>query len=343
MTMGSSTALVAKVRGRFGKYLNPIQLHNMVQETDTAGVLRCIRAIVGPDAGPFDDVVSCERELESWKRRRNAELLHFLDTKERDFIQSFLVQDELLELQRFLRVLQRQNREEQMSFVLHSIYANTLNLTTDTTVDVAAYLATLQDKAYYRLLEPMVLNDTKAKDLNFDTLSVNSARWYYHRLREEAKSFSGNRAKVLNDFLGVMIDLRNLTRIFHVKKFVPQEDAFLQLQMIDGGKSIHGKELDTLVAQPLAMFLEQMEKTPYHALFEGGEVEYSFLPIATQRYLYHFCQRIFRTTGDGLLAALCFIVMLQGRMAEIRRILEAKSLGFKEEQMIQYLIEWRTE
>ena len=67
------------------------------------------------------------------------------------------------------------------------------------------------------------------------------------------------------------------------------------------------------------------------------------MPVARQRYLYQRCRKIFSLTDDGLLAAVCFIHMLNGRIAEIRRILEAINLGWKEEQMVQYLIEWKTE
>lgn len=341
--MGSDTALVTKLRGRFGKYLNPQQLSRLLEETTLEGAFRVLREIVGKDIGDFHDVRTGEQRLEAWKRQRNDELLTFLDAKQKQFLHSFFMEDELLELQRFLRVLQRDNRKEQLLFIQHSIYADTLHLTADTSISVPAYLSTLKEKPYYRLLEPIVQNDVDTGSIDFDSLMVNFNRWYFHRLRREAKDIGGKTAVVLDDLLGTMIDLRNITWIVHTKRFLRDEDPYLAMQMVPGGKILYGKTLENVVSLDLPAFTVWLRQSPYRSLIEGGKEDYSFLPIARQRYLYRRCRKIFSLTDDGLLAAVCFIHMLNGRIAEIRRILEAINLGWKEEQMIQYLIEWKTE
>lgn len=341
--MGSDTALVTKLRGRFGKYLDPQQLYRLLEETSLEDAFRVLRAIVGEEIGDFRDVRTCEQCLEAWKKQKNDELLTFLNAKQKQFLHSFFMEEELLELQRFLRVLQRDNRKEQLSFIQHSIYVDTLRLSADTSVRAQAYLTTLKDKPYYRLLEPIVRNESANEAIDFDSLMVNFNRWYFHRLRREAKEIGGKSAAVLNDLLGTMIDLRNITWIVHTKRFLRDEDPYLAMQMVTGGKILYGKTLENAVHLDLPAFTVWLRQSPYRGLIEGGKEDYSFLPIARQRYLYQRCRKIFSLTDDGLLAAVCFIHMLNGRIAEIRRILEAINLGWKEEQMVQYLIEWKTE
>lgn len=336
--MGSDTALLAKLHGRMGKYLRGDQLEAMLDASTVDAVFALVRPIIIPDAEDFHSIDACEQELEKWRIRRTRELMRFMSEKERAFFRRFERAPELRELKRYLRVLSRGDVLEQSNFVAHSMYQVELKLEVDPSLRIPPYIETLRDLPYYRILEPAAEGGEDAID--FDILDLNLDRWYFHTLLQAAKDLpravqSGARA-----LLGSMIDMKNLKRIFHAKKFAPEEETYLGLHLIEGGHVVRGRVLERLLSGDLQALNRWVRSSPYHRLFEQELASVAaFMPIIEEQIIYGLCRKLMRTTHSGLLAAMAFSELLSLRVKDIRRILESKEIGLEREKIRPYMTE----
>ena len=337
--MASDEALVTKLRGRFGDFLDAAQLDEILEEPDTDGELNQIRKILGQATESFDDVGAAERVIEKWFRMKSRELLHFLGEKERRFYETYLVSGEMIELRRFLQLLQRGERAEQLPFVFHCVYTERLHLPLDESITIEEYLATLSDLPYFRVLEPFLASGVSAETMDLNVLNINMDRWYFHQLLRETRAMNRSTARELKDLIGMRIDLRNIQWIYHVKQFEPSQNDYLPVQMVEGGKYVIGETLQRLIGNDLSALVDWLRTSHYKALPEQDGTEMPYMPITIQRILFDHCRHVFRRTTNGLVATICFTIMLSARVAEVRRVLEAKNLGMSKEQILPYLVE----
>ncbi|MDD7592644.1 MAG: V-type ATPase subunit [Peptoniphilaceae bacterium] len=338
--MGSSNALITKLRGRYGQNLRRDLLDAILAEDTLEGVLKHIRREFAPEAENVNTIEEAELALERWQVRKNRELLRFMSGGDRAFFALFLQEMEIQELLRFLRVFARKNPSEQTAFVLHSLFEHRLKMPPDPQMSVRTYLERLVRKPYFRILEPLMQRSEEAID--FDTLDLNLNRWYFHTLRQEAKGLHGDERKGVLALVGSMIDFKNVNRIVHVKRFARSEEPYLRLQMIEGGRLIQGPVLERLLQGATETVEGYLARSPYAGLLnEEGHLD-AFLPIREQQVRYRLAWRFFRRTESGLLAALSYASLQQYRMNDLRRILEGRAIGMDGTSLWPYMTEQMT-
>lgn len=335
--MDANAAIRSKTRALAGEYLGAEDLDHILSAQDLAECLERIRSVYPIDPEEPADATAFQRALVLWYNQELGDLLPYLTTKEHRFFRDYLLIGELDELRRYLELLRSGEELDRLHFVRQAAYADLLHFEKGRSEHLIDFLKKQRGRPYFRALEPYTRGNLAKEALDLKILELNLDRWYYHTLFHDLEGL-GQAGEGLRAYYGVVIDLRMIRLLLHGKLLHQHDSNYWSAYLMDGGKLVKNGQAQLLLELDFRSMERWIEKSPYRSLLEGGHIS-PFTPIQEQRILHRMAHQGFHRERHNLLAAFYFAELLQGRMRDLRRIIEAKELGLEKEEIRPYLVE----
>lgn len=280
-------------------------------------------------------VKDLESLVENKGREKLNSLKYYMDDKEKSFFNAYLIHDEIGELRSYLGILMRTDRESLFRFVESSPFKNSLKFSSDKDVLTARYLKTLEDKPYFRILEPYLNLDDSLLNKRELYINLNLEKWYFYNLRKQLKLMSGEKA--LKNLISEEIDWFNIKWIYRAKKYRNLDSITITSLTIQGGKVFKGEKLKELSKNKADFLIQEVLSSKYGKWLDSSEMDY-FLDIAGQRYFLELTRKAMHQRSSPIMKAICYSLILKSELVDLARIAEGKSLGFDWNKISKYLI-----
>ncbi len=329
-------ALKTKVMGKMKKLMNQDDWFRLLDLETTEEVMDAVNRREGREGEEKEKILSFDHHLHAKEEKELRSLTYFMNDHEKEYFKIFLLEGELEEIIQYLRLLIKTQRQHQVAFVEGSPYRDSLKLSTDQEIELGDYLRRLENRPYYRVLEPYALREYELGDLMI--LDTNLKRWYYGTLKKTSQGLRKETQKIIDMMISRRIDLehiRILTAYLHRKDW--DSNAFSALLM-DGGKEFPRAEVQKLMEKSEEDLVRQIREGAYSRLLgQEDHVSSSFF-IRADRAQYEFYRKLLRKTDNAMIRVLCYTHLLQCEGKDIARILEAKDIGTADELIEQFLI-----
>lgn len=283
-----------------------------------------------------------ESKLKERSDRRISSLKYYMDKRSRDFVEAYLLKEELDDLRIYIGLLVKTDRSDLNNFVDRSPYSELLNFSRDMDIECKVFLKSLVKRPYYRILEPYTEKSEEEIKKEEIYLSVNLEKWYFQNLRNKLKALKNDELKKL---VAGQIDWANIQWIYRARNFRDLDPMTIGALIIEGGLYFSRdklREISSSAGGSRGEILDFFNKSPY-AKKTGRLESMSFFTIIRQRYFIRPAERMIYASKDSLSRAVSYIILQEAALADFCRIAEAKSLNLPEDKLEDYLIYSRKE
>ncbi len=268
-------------------------------------------------------------------RDRCQSLRHFMDKKEKDFFDSYRMEDELQALRIYLGLLLQTDRTDLISFVDLSPYKEVLKLSTDRYIETGKYLKTLEGRPYYRIIEPYTqLKDEDLSKREF-YLSVNLEKWYFQNLSRQLKAMP--KEKDLKRFISEEIDWANIQWIYRARRYRELDLLTVSTLTIEGGREFNRDSLKEACRLSPEEVLNIFLDSRYGDSVLGKD-PVGFFDIGRQRYMAQRAKKLIYEKSSPLAKAIAYLILSEAQISDLCRLAEARSLNLADKDLVNYLI-----
>lgn len=283
----------------------------------------------------LESLADFEMALKDKGEERCRSLRHFMDKRERDFFDSYRMEDELQALRIYLGLLLQTDRTDLISFVDLSTYRDVLKFSTDRNIEAAKYLMSLEDRPYFRIIEPYTkLRDEELSKREF-YLSVNLEKWYFRNLIQQLKAMP--KEKDLKRFISEEIDWANIQWIYRAGRYRKLDLLTVSTLTIEGGREFSHERLKKACRLSPDELLKEFLNSSYGKVISDKD-PVGFFDTGRQRYMAQRAKKLIYQRSSPLSKAIAFLVLSEARISDLCRMAEAGSLGMKDKDLVNYLI-----
>ncbi len=329
-------ALEAKVHGLYGK----LRFSESAKYLLKGGALDFRSRVLQEEGIPASKIKSesladFEMAIKEKGEERCQSLRHFMNKKEKDFFDSYRMEDELQALRIYLGLLLQTDRTDLISFVDLSPYREILKFSTDRNIEAAKYLRSLEDRPYFRIIEPYtLLKDDELTKREF-YLSVNLEKWHFQNLIRQLKAMPGE--KDLKKFISEEIDWANIQWIYRARRYRQLDLLTVTTLTIEGGREFNRERLKEACQLSPDEVLQKFLKSRYGDSVLGKD-PVGFLDIGRQRYMARRAKKLIYGRSGPLAKAVAFLVLSEAKVSDLCRMAEARSLNLADKDLVNYLI-----
>lgn len=336
---GNNHALGTKTRALYGKLIDNDQYSALVQTKNRREMLALLASYPAySDMQVSGSASAVEAELYRIRRDNVNSIFYFAKRDEQEFLEAYQLTEELSELKDYLRVLLFTDHKTLFTFVEHSAHAEELHFSADPDTEVDAYLRTLVDRPYYRVIEPYLGDEIASLRKRNYTLELNLDRWYYDNLFKEMKDLPKSAQKDLKDYIGKKIDLINLQWLYRLKTYHADDAIVQQTVATDGGKQFKPSDLKELMDMNREAFLGWLNTTTYRGLIVDDKKRDYEWDLRSNRWRLQMLKSLFRKPQATIVSAIAYMELTQIEVINLTRILEGLDLKLPAADIRAFLI-----
>lgn len=275
-----------------------------------------------------------ELSLQRYKLAQIQKLSHYLTDDYKKYINALLLEFEIADIKKILRVLQRKEGYENLNskFVIMN---NDPNFKIDSSTDIPTFINSLKNTKYYRVLKTY---EDEENDVILFYMEMNLDRLYYSNLVDISKSFNDEDKEAVKEILGRKIDLLNIIWIYrglNYYKLLPEE--LINFCILGGCKLNYDNLRKLCYSESLQDFINEILKTEYKFLFDGTNTNI-YMDRRSNRYLYYKAKKEFSKSAFNMGKLLSYLVLLDAEIKDISAIMETTRFNIAFEETLKYLV-----
>lgn len=321
---GNLIALNAKLPKIYSEFLDYDDFYKLSKMDNLKDSLTYLKTNIFKDLDPLSDIYEVESFLRNYKTSEVERLQHYLSSKYRDFIKSYLMDGEIQKIKYILRAIKIGKNPNIESLNIKGKNIEFKN------VSLKEFVDNLKDTDYYDILKNYVSED----ESTLFYMEMNLDKYYYQGLVDSAKVLSKIDREEFLETIGTKIDILNIIWIYRAKKYfmlIPEEIFNFT---IFGGSFTSEKLLNFTYLRE-EEFIEEIKKTKYAFLFD--EESDSDMNKKAERYELLNAKKVFRKSrGIGKLMA--YLVLLEKEIKDIEILLESARFNLPPGDKLRHLI-----
>lgn len=276
----------------------------------------------------------CEVEMQRYKINNLKKLSHYLTDDYKKFIKAFLLQYEIADIKRILRVLQKKQGFESLDKKI-LIMNHDKNFKIDKDMNIPEFIGTLKKTRYYKLLRSY---EDETNDVVLFYMEMNLDKYYYSNLIDISKNFSEEDRKCVKNLLGRKIDILNINWIYRGLKYYHLLPEELINFCILGGCEFGYDDLKKLCySDNIDEFVEEIKRSEYKFLFDSSNTDI-YMDRRSNRYLYYIARKEIPRNSFTIGKFLAYIFLLDYEVKDIGAIMEAIRFNISFEETLNYLV-----
>lgn len=335
--MAGSKALTVRARALYGHLTDEKQRTFLIESRGIQEFFeRCEKILDLPEHVNGRSLIDFEIAVQKREREDERSLRHFMDFKERNFFDAFLLYDEIEDLKLYLRLLLHTDRSGAFEFLKKSELARAMEWEIPADAPASKFIEKLTDRPYYRVFVPYAgQKDAELLD-KLEYIEINLDRWYYSNLMRNARALPRSVQESMKRMIATSIDLDNILRIQQIReKDTPS--ASNALLLTTGGRRLRYDVAVSLIEGDKRRFADWIQNSAYWELAgEDEPVDYRYL-LKRRRFEAREMRRLLRIS-EGIPAAVACRHLLRVDRNDLIRIAEGVELGLKPDEIRDYLV-----
>ncbi|MEW9123662.1 MAG: V-type ATPase subunit [Thermotaleaceae bacterium] len=194
----------------------------------------------------------------------------------------------------------------------------------------------LRQSPYYLVLSPLLQEE---EDKRLFHMEMHLDIQYFCRLQEQSVKLGKEDRRLLEEILGVQVDLLNLQWIYRGIRFYGLSPEELFNYMLPGGQNYGFRKIKELCyAKDERDFIQRLGESPYDFLFDNQQTQDIFMERRIARYFYFLFQKYKKHEKMNMGEAMIYIHLLEYQRRDIISMIEAIRYGLEEDEVKRYLI-----
>lgn len=330
------SAVNAKIDKMYSNFLDDTDYINLAHLDNVNEIVNYLKdnSEIGELLIPHNRTDEAELSLQKYKLTQIRKLSHYLTDDYKKYINALLLEFEIADIKKVLRVLQRNEGYEDLSskFVIMN---NDPNFKIDSSTDIPTFINSLKNTKYYRVLQSY---QEEENDVILFYMEMNLDRLYYSNLVNISKGFTNDDKIAVKNILGKKIDLLNIIWIYRGLKYYKLLPEELINFCIFGGCNLKYDDLRELCySENLDEFVNKILNTEYKFLFDATNTDI-YMDRRSNRYLYYIAKKEFSKSTFTMGKLLSYIVLLDAEIKDISAIMETTRFNISFEETLKYLV-----
>lgn len=278
--------------------------------------------------------VNLETILGKFRRIEVENLLHYFSGDYKEFLKTFLVEEEINDLSLIIRKL---SREESLDGIkdrfIHSELFETLDfddLLTATSIDQLS--KKLKGTAYYSGLNNLTKEDALKRDFHTE-MKLYMA--YYRSLFDRAEKLDKEDRNAAKEIIGFKIDLLNIQWIFRALKYYSISSEEIFIYSLEGGKIIDYSKLKKLCySQSIDEFKGMVQDFLKYDLFKNLNDAEMDINVVIDYYMFDYLKtKKYHNIG----IVISFVYLLDIIVNDLTSITEGIQYNVPKDKLKEYL------
>lgn len=267
-----------------------------------------------------------------------SKLQHYFSAGYRAFFLALMRRFEVEQIKIFLRGMQNDDPLDPLkleSILLHRTGEDNPIFRFESRTSIPAYIENLRDTPYFEVLSPYA-DDTGPGRLYYMEMLLD--KYYFKQLRIAARGLQKKDREIVEQNLGIDIDLKNIEFIYRGKRFyhlLPEEMINLA---IDGGWRVKSDFIRKLAYAPLEEIRELILDSNYRFLFESEEDVDLEMFRSLRRYQYRTFEKHSHSMQKDIHLMLSYLHLTEYEIRDTIAILEGRRYQMEKIEINDYLI-----
>lgn len=289
----------------------------------------------------FEDVsssdslrVSLETVISRLRKIEIENLLHYFSGDYKEFMKTFLLEEEINDLSLIIRML---SREEPLEGIKERFIHSELFTSLDfddmlTAKSVEQLIKKLKGTIYYNGLRNLTKDDALSREFHIE-MKLYAA--LYKMLFETAEKLDKEDQKAAKELIGFRIDLLNIQWIYRALKYYKILPEEMFIYSLEGGKSIGYKELKKLCSsKSIDEFIKLVNNYLEYDLFKDLNDAEIDINVVIDSYMFNYLKN---KSYYNISAAISFIYLLDTVINDLTSITEGIQYNVPKEKLKGYL------
>ncbi|WP_313346214.1 V-type ATPase subunit [Sedimentibacter sp.] len=244
-------ALETKIATKKGHILNNKDWKKYIESDSVEKLAELLKN--NPEIGKvFKDInnteserVNLETALSSLRKFEIENLLHYLSGDYKEFLKTFLIEEDIKDLSLVLRKLSRGESSEGIKErFIHSKMFTCLNFEEILTAkNIEQLIKKLKGSIFYNGIKNISNNDVLNREFHFE---MKLYLVLYKSLLERAEKLDRNDSKTAKDIIGLRIDLLNIQWIYRAIKYYNISSQEIYFYSLEGGNILDNDKIKNL-------------------------------------------------------------------------------------------------
>ena len=325
----SSKAIMAKAKAMYGKRLTKEQYKEMMYKKTVAEVADYLRSetAYADDLSTIVPSTIHRGQLENMLQKvyfdHYNRLINFTPLEDSGYYSYLIRQVEINQIMKMIRLLNSNRAEDYITqypeFMDRYASFNLMHLAKVRSFD--DLLAVLKSSHYEALL--MKFRPVGDAPIDYTACEMSLMGNYYLTVELAIdKSFTGKTKKDLHEIFDTIIELKNITSIYRLKKYFPNASyEYIKSHLLPRWNRLPQRTLDELIrTKDSAEFIKKLTASPY-ARFLGAK-DYVFIEYSASCIRYNMCKRYLRFSTEAAVAFTAYMVLSEMEFANIACIIE---------------------
>lgn len=283
------------------------------------------------------EIEDIEKYLKGNYVKNFEKLAHYFYSDYKEVVKILFMRYEIEDLKTIIRSKYRNKTPEEIKkFIMYENKLSSFNY--DDIVkekDIEGVIQSLKNTRYFKYVYPLVnVIDEKGLFALETTLDFK----YFSRIRDIVKKINKTDASIVQEAIGVYIDLLNLQWIYRGMKFYKISKEELFNYIIYDGYKLNNKVLKELCyAENIEQFIEMLRGTGYGKIFrEIKNVDY-LLEIEILNYIKSRYLKIYKSGKMDISVLISFLEISSIQIRDIVSILESKRYTSDRNEVLKYI------
>lgn len=278
--------------------------------------------------------INLETVISRLRKIEIENLLHYFSGDYKEFLKTFLLEEEIKDLSLIIRKLSREESLEEINerFIHSELYTSLDFDDLLTSKSVEQLIKKLKGTIYYNGLRNLTKDDALRREFHIEMKLYVAL---YKMLFETAEKLDKEDQKASRDIIGLRIDLLNIQWIYRALKYYKISPEEVLIYSLEGGKNIDYKQLKNLCySKSIDEFIRLVNIYLEYDLFKDlNDVEID-INVVIDSYMFNFLKsKSYHNIG----IAISFIFLLDTVINDLTSITEGIQYQVPKEKLKGYL------
>lgn len=278
--------------------------------------------------------VNIETVISRLRKIEIENLLHYFSGDYKEFLKSFLLEEEINDLSLIIRML---SREESLEGIRDRFIHSELFTSLDfddllTAKSVEQLIEKLKGTIYYNGLRNLTKEDALSREFHIEMKLYVAL---YKILFETAQKLDKEDQKAAKDIIGLRIDLLNIQWIYRALKYYKISPEEMFIFSLEGGKNIGYKELKNLCySKSIDEFIKLVNNYLKYDLFKDLNDDEIDINVVIDSYTFNYLKN---KSYHNIGTVISFIFLLDTVINDLTSITEGIQYKVSKEKLKGYL------
>lgn len=287
---------------------------------------------------PAEDIGTLEAQLKAYLFTQYEKIYHYFTDQDKKFFKILFMRYEIENLKVFLRIIIRNETLSRISdhIIIPKAYSTIDYTLLNNAKTVGDIVEGLEGTAYQRIVN--MFKDEEPDKLMF-YMEMNLDRLYFTSLYAQLKELDMENHQVIQEVVGINIDMLNLQWIYRGRRFYKISQEELINYSLKGGKVFNYAKLKNMCYRENLKDVENIvRESPYGSLFVNAPDFEILLERSMERYLYETFNKVRLKHPMTMVEPLVYMHRLEYEIRDLVTILEMKRYHFKVDEGKNFLV-----